>query len=55
MFIESAQVLARTLVVGIFAYLAIVVILRITGKRTLSKWNAFDFIVTAALGSSLFS
>src|SRR5690606_3996541 len=26
---------------------------RVTGKRTLSKMNAFDFIVTIALGSSL--
>lgn len=27
--------------------------LRISGKRTLSKWNAFDFVVTIALGSTL--
>lgn len=53
MFLDSLQVLGRTLVVGLFAYLAIVIILRLTGKRTLSKWNAFDFIVTVALGSSL--
>lgn len=38
---------------AVVAYLAIVVILRITGKRTLAKWNAFDFIVTIALGSIL--
>ena len=29
--------------------------LRISGKRTLSKWNAFDFVVTIALGSILAS
>lgn len=45
--------LYRTLIVGVFAYIALVVLLRISGKRTLSKWNAFDFIVTVALGSSL--
>jgi uncharacterized membrane protein YcaP (DUF421 family) len=53
MFLDSLQVLGRTLVVGLLAYLAMVVILRLTGKRSLSKWNAFDFIVTVALGSSL--
>ena len=53
MFLDSLQVLGRTLVVGILAYLAVVIVLRLTGKRTLSKWNAFDFIVTVALGSSL--
>jgi hypothetical protein len=31
------------------------VCLRVTGKRTLSKWNAFDFVVTIALGSTLAS
>ena len=28
-------------------------VLRITGKRTLSKMNAFDLVVTVALGSTL--
>jgi uncharacterized membrane protein YcaP (DUF421 family) len=28
-------------------------ILRAAGKRTLAKWNAFDFVVTIALGPSL--
>jgi uncharacterized membrane protein YcaP (DUF421 family) len=32
---------------------ALVILLRISGKRTLSKMNAFDFIVTVALGSTL--
>src|SRR5690606_29208487 len=27
--------------------------LRLSGKRTLSKFNAFDFVITVALGSSL--
>ncbi len=45
----------RTLILGTFAYLAIVVMLRISGKRTLSKMNAFDFVVTVALGSTLAS
>lgn len=43
----------QPLVVGVLAYLVLVVALRVSGKRTLSKWNAFDFVVTIALGSVL--
>lgn len=43
----------RTLIVEVAAYLALVVLLRISGKRTLSKMNAFDLVVTVALGSTL--
>jgi uncharacterized membrane protein YcaP (DUF421 family) len=38
---------------GSLIYLVLIFLLRISGKRTLSKWNSFDFIVTIALGSSL--
>jgi uncharacterized membrane protein YcaP (DUF421 family) len=47
--------LGRVVVVGVAAYAVIVVMLRISGKRTLSKLNAFDLIVTVALGSTLAS
>jgi len=43
----------RILVVGTGAYVLLVFILRVTGKRTLSKMNAFDLVVTVALGSTL--
>lgn len=43
----------RILIVSFLAYFALIACLRISGKRTLSKWNAFDFIVTIALGSIL--
>ena len=43
----------HTIVIGIFSYLVLIIILRLSGKRTLSKWNAFDFVVTIALGSTL--
>ncbi|MCM2972241.1 DUF421 domain-containing protein [Larsenimonas suaedae] len=43
----------NTIVVGVASYLALVVLLRVSGKRTLSKWNAFDFVATIALGSTL--
>lgn len=45
--------LYQTLVVGVLGYLAIIVLLQISGKRTLAKWNAFDFVVTIAFGSIL--
>lgn len=53
MFFDSWHGILRVLVVGTLAYLALVAWLRITGKRTVSKWNAFDLIVTIALGSTL--
>lgn len=43
----------RVLAVGSTSYVALVLLLRVTGKRTLSQLNAFDFIVTVALGSIL--
>ena len=45
--------LVRTAVVAVLAYGALVLFLRISGKRTLSKLNAFDLVVTVALGSIL--
>lgn len=45
----------HTLVVGTLSYFGLIVWLRVSGKRTLSKWNAFDFVVTIALGSILAS
>lgn len=53
MFYDSASDLLRVLVVGVLAYIALVFLLRVTGKRTLSKMNAFDLVVTVALGSTL--
>ena len=53
MFFNSWGDIVRTLVVGALAYAALVLSLRISGKRTLSKMNAFDLVVTVALGSTL--
>ncbi|MEJ8570244.1 DUF421 domain-containing protein [Microbaculum marinum] len=53
MFFQNWEGLARTLVVGILAYSCLVLFLRISGKRTLAKLNAFDLVVTVALGSTL--
>ncbi|WP_022724185.1 DUF421 domain-containing protein [Rhodopseudomonas sp. B29] len=43
----------HVVVVNPIAYLALVAFLRISGKRTLTKLNAFDLVVTVALGSVL--
>lgn len=53
MFFSGWAGLGRTLVIGVLAYAALVLLLRISGKRTLSKMNAFDLVVTVALGSTL--
>ena len=53
MFLASWTDLGRVLVVGAAAYVALVFLLRISGKRTLTKLNAFDLVVTVALGSTL--
>ncbi len=53
MFFQDGSALVRMLVIGSLAYLALVLLLRIAGKRTLSKWNAFDLVVTVAFGSTL--
>ena len=53
MFFDSGSALLRALIVGGLAYVALVLLLRLSGKRTLSKWNAFDLVVTVAFGSTL--
>lgn len=53
MWFDSWADTVRVLLVGIGAYAALVLVLRLAGKRTLSQFNAFDFVVTVALGSTL--
>lgn len=55
MFFENWYAVLQVFLTSLFAYSILIVFLRISGKRTLSKWNAFDFIVTIALGSILAS
>lgn len=53
MWFDSWYDLVRLLVVGPVAYVSLVLLLRVSGKRTLAKLNAFDLVVTVALGSTL--
>lgn len=55
MWFDSWSDVLRILVVGVLAYALLVAILRVSGKRTLAQLNAFDFVVTVALGSTLAS
>lgn len=45
--------LLRIAVVAVLAYCGLILFLRVSGKRTLSQLNVFDFIVTVAFGSTL--
>jgi uncharacterized membrane protein YcaP (DUF421 family) len=53
MFFDGLSDLGRVVVVGALSYAALIVSLRVSGARTLSKLNAFDLAVTVALGSTL--
>ncbi len=53
MFFDTWTGLIRIVVVGVLAYAGLVFLLRVSGKRTLSKMNAFDLVITVALGSLL--
>lgn len=53
MFFDSWYDLVRVAVISALAYAALVLILRLSGKRSLAKLNIFDFVVTIALGSTL--
>ncbi|WP_328291276.1 DUF421 domain-containing protein [Kineococcus sp. NBC_00420] len=53
MFFDDVNGLLRVVLVGTAAYLWLILVLRFSGKRTLAQLNAFDFIVTVALGSTL--
>lgn len=53
MLFQGWEGIVRTVLVGTLAYLTLVLFLRISGKRTLAKLNAFDLVVTVALGSTL--
>lgn len=45
--------IGRTLLIGSLAYVSLILMLRIAGKRTLAKMNSFDWVVSVALGSTL--
>ena len=42
----------RMLIIGPLSYIFLILFIRLSGKRTLSKMNAFDLIITVSLGST---
>ena len=50
-FTNSAESLIAIILTGIGIYIALVILTRISGKRSFSKMSSFDFAVTVALGS----
>jgi uncharacterized membrane protein YcaP (DUF421 family) len=53
MFFDSLQGVLRVVLISALAYCWLIIVLRMAGKRSLSKLNAFDLVVTVALGSTL--
>ncbi|KOF08976.1 membrane protein [Planococcus glaciei] len=53
MFEITFQSFIRIATVGTLAYIDLIILLRISRKRTLSQLNMFDFVITVAFGSVL--
>ena len=51
MFFNGWEPIIKILVLGPLGYASLILLLRASGKRTLSKMNAFDFVITITLGS----
>jgi uncharacterized membrane protein YcaP (DUF421 family) len=51
MLFDNWYSLFRIAVMATVGYAVLVTVLRLAGKRTLSKMNAFDLVITVALGS----
>ena len=52
-FFDDWGTLGRVALLALLAYGILVFMLRVSGKRTLSKMNIFDFVFVVALGSAL--
>lgn len=53
MFFDNWYGLIRILVLAPLIYVSLVTVLRLSGKRTLSTMNAYDMVVTVAVGSAV--
>jgi uncharacterized membrane protein YcaP (DUF421 family) len=52
-FLNGSSFLLRAAVLAASGYLILLIMLRLSGKRTLTKMNVFDFVFVVALGSTL--
>lgn len=53
MWFESMESLLTISLKGVVCFIGLIILLRVAGKRTLTKMNAFDFIMTFTIGSTL--
>lgn len=51
MFFKNFDNIKQIIIMAVLFYITIIFILRIAGKRTLSQFNAYDFVVTVTIGS----
>ena len=51
LFFDGWYNLGRAAVIALLGFTALIIVLRVSGKRTLSKMNAFDFVFVVAVGS----
>ncbi len=51
-FYSGLEPLLRIIVIGTLAYISLLLLLRVSGKRSLAQMNAFDFVITVAIGST---
>lgn len=51
-FYEGLEPIIRVIVVGTLAYFSLLLLLRVSGQRTLAQMHGFDFIITVAIGST---
>jgi uncharacterized membrane protein YcaP (DUF421 family) len=51
LFFESWYNVGRTVALSVMGFAAMMIMLRVSGKRTLSKLNVFDFVFVVAVGS----
>lgn len=52
-FFDGWYSIGRTAVLAVLAYIALVVMIRIAGKRSLAKMNVYDFVTIIVIGSAL--
>jgi uncharacterized membrane protein YcaP (DUF421 family) len=53
LFFKDWDSIGRVAIGAVLSFITLFVFVRISGKRTLANLNAFDFVVTVALGSTL--
>lgn len=51
-FFDGWDPIVRIVVLAPLAYLALLILFRTTGNRTLARMNSFDFIITIAIGAT---